>query len=130
MANSGGAWDNAKKKVEDGYFGGKGSEQHKACVQCDTVGDPLKDTAGPSLNPMIKVINLISLLFAPVIVQLRNVAIVSVPGTTVKVPLAAAIVSLVLFIIIAVTIVFSKREKMDEQTRKEIEEIDQTKTID
>ncbi len=126
MANSGGAWDNAKKKVEDGYFGGKNSEQHKACVQCDTVGDPLKDTAGPSLNPMIKVINLISLLFAPVIVQLRNVAVISIPGTTVNIPLAAAIVSLVLFIIIAVTIVFSKREKMDEQTRKEIEEIDQT----
>lgn len=113
MANSGGAWDNAKKKVEDGYFGGKGSEQHKACVQCDTVGDPLKDTAGPSLNPMIKVINLISLLFAPVIVKLKDIAVFTIPGTTVNIPLASALVSLVLFIAIAGAISFSKREKMD-----------------
>jgi K(+)-stimulated pyrophosphate-energized sodium pump len=113
MANSGGAWDNAKKKIEDGYFGGKGSEQHKACVQCDTVGDPLKDTAGPSLNPMIKVINLISLLFAPVIVKLKDIAVYTIPGTTVNIPLASAVVSLVLFIVIAGAIAFSKREKMD-----------------
>jgi K(+)-stimulated pyrophosphate-energized sodium pump len=113
MANSGGAWDNAKKKIEDGYFGGKGSEQHKACVQCDTVGDPLKDTAGPSLNPMIKVINLISLLFAPVIVKLKDIAVYTIPGTTVNIPLASAAVSLVLFIVIAGAIAFSKREKMD-----------------
>ncbi|HTY76014.1 MAG TPA: sodium-translocating pyrophosphatase [Candidatus Nanoarchaeia archaeon] len=118
MANSGGAWDNAKKKVEDGYFGGKGSEQHKACVQCDTVGDPLKDTAGPSLNPMIKVINLISLLFAPVIIKLKDVAVYTIPGTTVNIPLASAVVSLTLFIIIAGAISFSKREKMDVSLEK------------
>jgi K(+)-stimulated pyrophosphate-energized sodium pump len=78
MAISGGAMDNAKKYIEDGNLGGKGSEAHKAGVVGDTVGDPLKDTAGPALNPMIKVVNLISLIAAPVIVQARgnNVAVV------------------------------------------------------
>ena len=108
MANSGGAWDNAKKKVEDGFFGGKGSEEHKACVQSDTVGDPLKDTAGPSLNPMIKVINLISLLFAPVILKMKDMAVYEVLG--VKIPLVSAIVSLILAVIIGGAIWYSKRE--------------------
>jgi K(+)-stimulated pyrophosphate-energized sodium pump len=72
MAISGGAMDNAKKYIEDGHLGGKGSEAHKAGVVGDTVGDPLKDTAGPALNPMIKVVNLISLIAAPVIVQARE----------------------------------------------------------
>ncbi len=116
MANTGGSWDNAKKKVEDGYYGGKGSEQHKACVQSDTVGDPLKDTAGPSLNPMIKVINLISLLFAPVILQLREVAVIDVAGA--RIPLASAILSLILAIIIGAAILFSKREKMEVPVRE------------
>jgi len=81
MANSGGAWDNAKKTIEDeprnlAENTGKGSERHKAGVVGDTVGDPLKDTAGPALNPMIKVVNLVSLLFAPVIVRYQHLGVV------------------------------------------------------
>jgi K(+)-stimulated pyrophosphate-energized sodium pump len=97
LANSGGAWDNAKKLVEDGHHGGKGSEAHAATVIGDTVGDPFKDTAGPAINPLIKVMNLVSLLIATSVVKYA-----SNDGLRVGVALGAVI-------IIVAAVVISKR---------------------
>ena len=69
MSNSGGAWDNAKKHIEGGNFGGKGSENHKAAVVGDTVGDPFKDTSGPAINILIKLLSMVSIVFAGLIIK-------------------------------------------------------------
>jgi len=96
LANSGGLWDNAKKKIEAGLFGGKGTEYHKASVVGDTVGDPFKDTAGPALNPLIKVMNLVGILIAPI-------AIAPI------LPAARTVIVVVAVFALAAAVTFSKR---------------------
>ncbi len=113
MSNAGGAWDNAKKYVEDGNFGGKGSDNHKASVVGDTVGDPLKDTAGPALNPMIKVMNLVALIVAPLVVEYDGYS----PG-------------IIIGIVVSIALILWSVRRSDREDPNLMQEIDDRVTAD
>ena len=108
LSNAGGAWDNAKKYIEDGNEGGKGSPGHHAAVIADTVGDPFKDTAGPALNPLIKVMNLVSLLMLPAMIKMSDID----PVTRIASPKGGGIaIAAVALVILIGAVAFSKRKK-------------------
>jgi K(+)-stimulated pyrophosphate-energized sodium pump len=108
MADGGATWDNAKKKIEDGFLGGKGTEIHKAAVVGDTVGDPFKDTAGPALNPMIKVMNLVAILAAPF-----------APAAATGITMSRVLVVILSIILLAIAVALSKRGSIIEEELKE-----------
>ena len=98
LSNAGGAWDNAKKYIVDGHYGGKGSDAYRAAVVGDTIGDPFKDTAGPALNPLIKVMNLVSLLILPAVISLQD-------NTAARYAIAGGAL-----VVLLIAIAFSKRD--------------------
>ncbi len=104
MSNAGATWDNAKKKIEDGFLGGKGTDVHKAAVVGDTVGDPFKDTAGPALNPMIKVMNLVGILAAPF-----------APAAIGEVTLGRVLIVVLSLVLLGVAVAFSKKGSIAEE---------------
>jgi K(+)-stimulated pyrophosphate-energized sodium pump len=112
LANSGGSWDNAKKVVEDGLYGGKGSEAHAATVTGDTVGDPFKDTAGPAINPLLKVMNLVSVLIAPAVVQLNY-------GDDASRPISIAVSLAAVLVVVGAIVVSKRRSSMMEASPEE-----------
>ena len=119
LANSGGAWDNAKKLVEDGHYGGKGSDAHAATVIGDTVGDPFKDTAGPAINPLIKVMNLVSLLIAPAVVAMSPLS--TTPSALRYVIAGAAVVIIIVMVAISTRREVAIADEPAEPAQKELE---------